>query len=88
MAYTAKGSIQSIGITDHKTDTFSIREFVIKTDGEYPQLIKFQAVNKATSYLDSYDVGHEVEVSFDIRGNESKDGKVWNNLNAWKIVKG
>jgi len=67
------------------SDKFRIREFVVEIAGDYPQLAKFQTVNDKTDLLDDYAVGDEVTVSFDIRGRQTNDGKVFSNLQAWRI---
>jgi len=41
---------------------------------------------KNVDTLDAYEVGDEVDVHFNIRGNRAKSGSVYNNLTAWKIV--
>jgi hypothetical protein len=62
-----------------------MKEFVIQTqDEKYPQTINFQISNKNMDQLNSINIGEEVEVSFDIRGNEY-NGKYYNKLNAFKV---
>jgi len=55
-----------------------------KSDDRYPQDIKFEVVKDKISQLDSVQVGQDVAVSFDLRGNEY-NGKYYVNLNAWRI---
>lgn len=67
---------------------FTKREFVIEVeDGKYPQMIKFECVKDKTALLDDVSVGDDVQVTFDIRGNEYKD-RFYVNLVAWKLSKG
>lgn len=66
---------------------FTKREFVIEVpDGNYPQMVKFETVKDRTKLLDDLSIGDEVQVTFDIRGNEYKE-RFYVNLNAWKIAK-
>jgi len=76
--------------TIQRTDTFSAREFVMETDGQYPQYVKFQLVQDRCAALDPYSEGQQIKVFFDLRGrewNDPKSGetKYFTNLNAWKI---
>lgn len=63
---------------------FKKREFVITTQEQYPQDIKFEVYKDKCSLLDSLKIDQEVEVSFNLRGNEYQ-GKYFVNINAWKI---
>lgn len=84
MSLTLTGKITKIGEEEWKSDSFKIREFVIETPGEYPQLVKFQLAQAKTDLINNKSVGDTIEVHFDIRGNEYQ-GRVFNNLNCWKI---
>ena len=67
---------------------FTKREFVIEIpDGKYPQMVKFEVVRDKISQLDQVNIGDELKVTFDVRGNEYK-GRYYVNLNAWKIEGG
>jgi hypothetical protein len=84
--FTLKGEITEI--KDPQTNgNFTKREFCLKyTDGKYPQEIKLEVTNQKVSELDNYEVGDKIEVYFNLRGNRSKAGSVYNNLTAWKFV--
>jgi hypothetical protein len=85
MGYKATGKIEKIFDTEEKSATFSAREFVIEvTDGQYPQMVKFQLVQDKVTLVDEYAEGDEVEVEFDLRGREW-NGKYFTNLQAWRI---
>lgn len=73
-----------IGETEQKTDSFTAREFVIETTGEYPQMVKFQLVQDRCSLIDRFAEGQVVRVHFDLRGREW-NGKYFTNLNAWRV---
>jgi single-strand DNA-binding protein len=90
MSYELTGTITHIFDAMEFESGFKKREFVVKTDGEYPQDVKFEMVKSknaekdTTKVLDKYAVGQKVNVSFDIRGNEYKD-RFYVNLLCWKI---
>ena len=85
MAFEVEGKLHRIFPTEQKTATFQAREFVLEVpDGNYPQLVKFQAVQERCGLLDNYNEGDTVKVSFDLRGREW-NGKYLTNLNAWRI---
>lgn len=86
------GTVKVLKDTVQVTDTFSKREFVINdASGMYPQDILFQAVQDRCALLDGFQVGEQVEVSFNIRGREwtSPQGEVkyFNTLDAWRVEK-
>jgi hypothetical protein len=65
---------------------FTKREFVISTNEQYPQDVKLECIKDKTSLLDGLSDGDDVEVSFNVRGNEY-NGKYYVNLQAWKLIK-
>ena len=62
---------------------FAKREFVVTTQEQYPQDIKFELLKDKADKITVGDTGKLVDVHFDIRGNEY-NGKYYNNLIAWK----
>lgn len=85
MAFEVEGKLHRIFPTEQKSSSFSAREFVLEIqDGNYPQLIKFQAVQDRCALLDTFKEGDAVKVAFDLRGREW-NGKYLTNLNAWRI---
>ncbi len=85
MAFEVEGKLHRIFPTEQKSTSFSAREFVLEVpDGNYPQLVKFQAVQERCALLDTFAEGDRVKVSFDLRGREW-NGKYLTNLNAWRI---
>lgn len=88
MAFEVEGKLHRVFQTEQKSDKFSAREFVLEVpDGNYPQLIKFQAVQDRCGILDNFKEGDQVRVSFDLRGREW-NGKYLTNLNAWRMDAG
>ena len=86
MSYEIKGTI--IKLYDKQTikETFEKREFVIRTNEDYPQEIKFEVTQKMVPLLDEHAEGDEVVANFNIKGKENK-GSYWNNLSVWRIKK-
>lgn len=86
--YEATGKLKWIGETQSFASGFTKREFVVTTaHDKYPQDIKFEIVKDKCPVLDQFEIGQDVNVSFDIRGNEY-NGKYYVNLACWKIQGG
>lgn len=84
MNFEIEGNLHKIYEVESKSASFQTREFVLTTDGQYPQYVKFQAVQDRTAIMDGYKEGDRVKVFFDLRGREWQ-GKYFTNLNAWKM---
>lgn len=83
--YEASGKIKMIGDVQAFASGFTKREFVVTTaHDKFPQDIKFEVVKDKCAMLDSFKPGDEVQVNFDIRGNEY-NGKYFVNLSCWKL---
>lgn len=73
------------------SEKFKKREFVLTDNSsQYPQHIQFQLTQDRCSLLDSYNVGDQVKVYFNLRGREWNDPKTnsiryFNSLEAWKL---
>lgn len=63
---------------------FKKREFVITTEEQYPQDIKFELIKDKCSDIDKFKVGDTIKVSLNIRGNEY-NSKYFVNLQAWRL---
>lgn len=79
-----KGRVKLIMDTQTFDSGFTKREFVITTDEQYPQDVKFECIKDKTALLDAYNVGDNIVVHFNIRGNEY-NGRYFVNLQAWRI---
>ncbi len=86
MAFEIEGAVHKIFETESKSDKFQAREFVIKTEGTYPQFVKFQLTQDRCDLINGYNEGEQIKVYFDLRGREWND-KFFTNLNAWKVEK-
>ena len=79
--------------TTKVTDTFKKREFVVEysENPQYPEFIKFEFIQEKCDLLDSYSIGEEVDISFNLKGRKWTDpqgtDKYFNTLQAWKIDK-
>ncbi len=83
------GKVIAIMEKQQVTDTFAKREFVIETDEQYPQMVKFELTQDYCDLIDSYKVGQEITVSFNCRGRKwtNKENKdvYFVSLNAWRL---
>jgi single-strand DNA-binding protein len=90
MTYT--GTIVFIGETKQVSDKFVTREFVLSnTEDKYPQEVKFQVTQKNCGLLDTYNLGDEVTVHYNLRGRRyEKNGTVnwYNSIEAWRFEGG
>ncbi len=87
MSFEVEGKLHKKFDTESKTDTFQARDFVLEiSNGNYPQLVKFQLVQDRCSMVDPYEEGDMIKVHFDLRGREW-NGRYFTNLNAWRIEK-
>jgi len=84
MALDITGRLHKVFDSEQKTESFKAREFVIETQGEYPQFVKFQLTQDRCDLIENYKEGDGLKVHFDLRGREWQ-GKYFTNLNAWKI---
>ena len=83
--YEASGKLKMVGEVQSFASGFTKREFVVTTaNDKYPQDLKFEVVKDKCAILDSYKTGDDVQVTFDIRGNEY-NGKYFVNLSCFKL---
>ena len=91
MSYDIAGKISVIFDEMQISATFKKREFVIEVeDDKYPEFIKFEAIQDKTDLLNSFAIGQEVAVSFNLKGRKWTDPKTqevkyFNSHHAWKI---
>jgi len=87
--YQVEGKLIYIGETIVISDSFKKREFVIQTEGEYPQLLSFELQQDNVSKLDTNKEGDNVTVKFNLRGrkwtNREGDDKYFNTLVCWSL---
>ena len=63
---------------------FTKREFVLTSEDDYPQSVKFECVKERCALLDAVQPGERIKVAFRIRGNEYKE-RYYVNLQAYQI---
>ena len=86
MELKINGKVKVMMETQTFDSGFSKREFVITTQEQYPQDVKLECVKDKISMLDGLSEGDDVDVSFNVRGNEY-NGRYFVNLQAWRIEK-
>lgn len=87
---TITGTVVDIMQKQQVTDSFAKREFVLKTDDQYPQTIKLEFSQDKCDKLDKVAIGQNVKVHFNVRGrkwhNAKKNEDVYfTTLSAWRI---
>lgn len=82
--YELTGKIKLIMEQQTFPSGFTKREFVVTTEEDYPQDVKFECIKDRCSLLDNVNEGDHLTVSFNIRGNEYND-RYYVNLQAWRI---
>ncbi len=85
-----QGTIYKVGEVQQISDKFRKREIVIRTGGEYPQLIGCQVTQDKCEMADQINIGDNVNASINLRGREwtnPKDGSVRyiNTIEIWRI---
>lgn len=86
-----KGKIIEIYDTIQVSEKFKKREFVVEyaENTQYPEYVKFELTQDKCDVLNSYKIGQEVEVHFNLRGRRWTDPKgetkYFNSLQAWKV---
>ena len=86
--HTQEGAIINKLPAKQVSEKFKVQEFILRVgqpEDKYPQEVKFQLVNNNTDLLDFIQVNDVVEVTFELRGSESK-GTHYVNLNATKVT--
>jgi hypothetical protein len=85
------GKVLVVGNTVAVSEKFKKRDLVIEyaENPQYPEQIKFEAVQDKTALLDSVKVGDEIQVYFNLRGRgwTDKAGKTQysNTLSIWRL---
>jgi hypothetical protein len=85
------GKIIELKETQQVSETFRKRNFVVEyvENVQYPEFISFELIQDKCEILDSFQVGQNVEVSFNLRGRKwtapTGETKYFNSLQAWRI---
>jgi hypothetical protein len=68
------------------SETFSKRDVVVRTDGDYPQEICVELHKDRSKELTETDLGKIVNLNIELRGREWKGNDKWfNSVVAWKV---
>lgn len=86
-----EGSITAIFPLQQITDTFAKREFVVETNEDYPQVVKFELTQDKCNLIADYKVGDQLIVNFNVRGrkwtNKEGQNKYFVSLHPWRLEK-
>jgi len=81
MIYEAKGTLNKKFDTQHISDNFKKREFVLDiTDNQYTEYVKFQLMQDRCDLIDSINEGAEVAIKFVLKGKPYESKKTGETL--------
>lgn len=86
-----KGKAHYVSDIINVTDSFRKRELVVEfsENPQYPEFVKFEAIQDRCALMDNVKVGDDVEVFFNLKGREwtNKQGEkqYFNTLQLWKV---
>ncbi len=86
-----KGKVHEVSATVQVTESLKKRELILEyiENPQYPEYLKFEAIQDRCNLLDNVKAGDDVEVFFNLRGRPwtDKTGKktYFNSLQLWKI---
>lgn len=87
--FNITGTLKVKSAEQQVSEKFKKREFVLTDNSsQYPQHITFQLTQDKCGLIDSYNVGDQIKVSFNLRGREwTKNGETryFNTLEAWRL---
>ena len=83
-SFEVSGKLKTVMEVQSFASGFTKREFVLTTEEQYPQDIKFELIKDKTSAIDRFKENDTIKVSFNLRGNEY-NGKYYVNLQAWRV---
>lgn len=84
-SFEITGSVKKIFDKQELANSFTKREFVLRTEEDYPQDIKFECIKERCSLLDKVKEGDRQRVQFNIRGREFNE-RYFVNLQAWRMT--
>lgn len=90
MNYEFEGRLKKV-LPIITSGTFRKIEFILTSEEQYPQMIKFELQNAKIKLIEPFFIGDQIKVQFNIRGKEwiSSDGKhvYFTNFLVWKLNK-
>ena len=84
-SYTVTGKLYKKNPMEVKSEKFSKIDFIIETDGQYPQYLQIQAGNDKMQLLDNVNVGDSVTANVNVKGRLWQD-KCFNSLELWQLT--
>lgn len=89
-SYTVTGKLYKKNPQQVISEKFSKIDFIVLTDGEYPQYLQIQAGNDKTKLLEGVNDGDSVKVSVNVKGrlwiNPQGEEKCFNTLDLWQLT--
>lgn len=82
---TVSGEVVHVSDERRISDKLTIREFVVKTNEEYPQEIIMQMANKKAQALNEVYEGDQVTAHINLRGRKGNNGRYFNTIECWKL---
>jgi hypothetical protein len=85
------GRIAEIKESQQVSEAFKKRNFVVEytENPQYPEYITFELIQDRCDIVNGFQVGQEVEVSFNLKGrkwvNPEGEIKYFNSLQAWRV---
>jgi single-strand DNA-binding protein len=90
-SYQITGTLVNKLNTEIINDRFKKREFALEVkDGAFTNFVGLQLTQDKCDMIDNYNIGDEIKVSFNVRGNKwEKNGvtRYITNLDAWRLEK-
>jgi len=86
-----KGKVHEVSPTAQVTESLKKRELIVEyiENPQYPEYLKFEAIQDRCNLLDNLRVGDDIEVFFNLKGRPWTDqtGKKssFNSLQLWKV---
>lgn len=86
-----KGKVHEVSPPQQVTESLTKRELILEyiENPQYPEYLKFEAIQDRCSLLDNVKVGDDVEVFFNLKGRPWTDkmGKksYFNSLQLWRV---
>ena len=86
------GKIIQVGQTEQATEKLTKRELIVEyaENPQYPEELKFEAINDKCAIFDNLSAGQTVTVDFNLRGrkwvNKKGVAQWFNSLQAWKVT--
>ena len=86
-----KGKVHEVAPTVQVTESLKKRELILEyiENPQYPEYLKFEAIQDRCNLLDSVKAGDDIEVFFNLKGRPwtDKAGKksYFNSLQLWKV---